>query len=108
MNEKIKYLEPLYKESVPVFSTFQEGEKWIKIKNKYKYKNSYVMQTLLLQAEIQEINLPIVEEFLKKIKAKKVKIRSVETLKEVVEKGRKDYKEGRTTKINPLNLWENI
>ena len=53
------------------------------------------MQTLLLQAEIQEINLPIVEEFLKKIKAKKVKIKSIETLKEVVEKGRKDYKEGK-------------
>ena len=75
---------------------------------KNKYKNSYIMQTLLLQAEIQEINLPIVEEFLKKIKAKKVKIKSIETLKEVVEKGRKDYKEGKTTKINPLNLWENI
>ena len=75
---------------------------------KKQYKNSYIMQTLLLQAEIQEINLPIVEEFLKKIKAKKVKIKSIETLKEVVEKGRKDYKEGKTTKINPLNLWENI
>ena len=66
------------------------------------------MQTLLLQAEIQEINLPIVEEFLKKIKAKKVKIRNIETLKEVMEKGRKDYKEGKTTKINPLDIWENI
>ena len=75
---------------------------------KTNIKNSYIMQTLLLQAEIQEINLPIVEEFLKKIKAKKVKIKSIETLKEVVEKGRKDYKEGKTTKINPLNLWENI
>ncbi|MFC2268983.1 MAG: hypothetical protein ACFNJP_05755 [Capnocytophaga gingivalis] len=66
------------------------------------------MQTLLLQAEIQEINLPIVEEFLKKIKAKKVKIKSIETLKEVVEKGRKDYKEGKTTKINPLDVWKSI
>ena len=66
------------------------------------------MQTLLLQAEIREINLPLVEEFLKKIDAKKVKIKSIETLKEVVEKGRKDYNEGRTTKINPLDIWENI
>ena len=66
------------------------------------------MQTLLLQAKIQEINLPIVEEFLKKIKGKKVKIRNIETLKEVMEKGRKDYKEGKTTKINPLDIWENI
>ncbi|WP_314306493.1 hypothetical protein [Capnocytophaga gingivalis] len=66
------------------------------------------MQTLLLQAEIQEINLPIVEEFLKKIKAKKVKIKSIETLKEVVEKGRKDYKEGKTTKINPIDVWKSI
>jgi len=66
------------------------------------------MQTLLLQAKIQEINLPIVEEFLKKIKGKKVKIGSIETLKEVVEKGRKDYKEGKTTKINPIDIWENI
>ncbi len=66
------------------------------------------MQTLLLQAEIQEINLPIVEEFLKKIKAKKVKIKSIETLEEVVEKGRKDYKEGKTTKINPLDVWKSI
>ena len=41
------------------------------------------MQTLLLQAEIREINLPLVEEFLKKIDA-------------------------RTTKINPLDIWENI
>ena len=56
------------------------------------------MQTLLLQAKIQEIKLPIVEEFLKKIKGKKVKIRNIETLKEVMEKGRKDYKEGKTTK----------
>ena len=66
------------------------------------------MQTLLLQAEIREINLPLVEEFLKKSDAKKVKIKSIETLKEVVKKGRKDYKEGRTTKINPLDIWENI
>ena len=66
------------------------------------------MQTVLLQAEIQEVNLPIVEEFLKKINAKKIKVKSIETLKEVVEKGRKDYKEGKITKINPLNLWENI
>ena len=66
------------------------------------------MQTVLLQAEIQEVNLPIVEEFLKKINAKKIKVKSIETLKEVVEKGRKDYKEGKTSKINSLNLWENI
>ena len=33
------------------------------------------MQTVLLQAEIQEVNLPIVEEFLKKINAKKIKVK---------------------------------
>ena len=64
------------------------------------------MQTVLLQAEIQEVNLPIVEEFLKKINAKKIKVKSIETLKEVVEKGRKDYK--RNVEFEKINNYKII
>lgn len=68
------------------------------------------MNTAIISAEIKSSDIPLLEIFLKRIKAKSIKIEKQDytILSEKIKQAREEKKMGQLKEINPENVWESI